>query len=146
MKSKSQKIKDIATQLANEFDNKLQLTVLPNGSVAYKNYIVKEIKNKNWAVYEKDSKQFIGQFFLKSCALMAAKAHDKVNIVRFNEVKQLDTKYWANHSDSMIFKHNIKKAKDIDRYLILLTKLERSTTLRDYYKDKISRMFSWSFV
>ena len=65
---------------------------------------------------------------------------------KFVEIKELDNKYWANYSDSVIYKTNIKTAKEYERYLVLLTKLEESNRKTRFYKDEISRMFKWSFV
>ena len=77
---------------------------------------------------------------------MAAKAYDAVQIEKYFEIKRLDNRYWANYCDTLIYKRNIKTAKEFERYLILLNKLEQSNALAEHYKDEISRMFKWSFV
>jgi hypothetical protein len=88
----------------------------------------------------------IDQFFLKTSALMAANAYSKTNLDKFFEIKRLDNQYWANYCDTQIYRHNIKKAKEYDRYLILLNKLEQTEFKTEHYKEEISRMFKWSFV
>lgn len=139
-------VKELAEQFSHELDAKLPLHVMPNGDIVYKNYVVRKLANENWGVYNKRNKDLIDQFFLKTCALMAAKAYNNTMVEKFFEIKRLDNKYWANFCDLTIYKKNIKTAKDLDRYLILLNKLEDSDAKVKYYKDEISRMFAWSFV
>lgn len=133
-------------QLIHEVDENLPITPLPNGAIAYKTYIIKETANGNWTLYNAKNKAPIDQFFLKSCALMAAKAYDNANMSRYYEVKDLDNKYWASYSDTLIYRTNIKKTKSTERYLILLNKLENSDSLATHFRAKISKMFKWSFV
>lgn len=145
-KISKKKIVELAEQFSHELDQKLPVSVLPNGGIIYKDYLIKSTSAGNWTVYQYKQKQLIGEFYLKTCALMAAKAYDNVQLEKFNEIKRLDTQYWANHSDTQIFKRNIKLAKEFERYLILLNRLEESQTKEQFYKDEISRMFKWSFV
>jgi hypothetical protein len=55
---------------------------------------------------------------------MSAKAYDRVDLNKFIEIKQLDSQYWASHSDTQVYQKNIKTATDFTRYMILLNKLE----------------------
>lgn len=150
MKRTKKPKKNIVKELANEFDkelnSKLAIKVLPNGAVVYKDYIVKHLANGNWGVYNIHNKELVSEFFLKSCALMAAKAYYHVQLEKYFEIKRLDNRYWSSHCDAMVYKHNIKTAKDFERYLILLNKLEDSTVQEAFYKEEISRMFRWAFV
>jgi hypothetical protein len=139
-------IKELAEQFSHELDSKLPVHVMPNGDMVYKNYLVRKMKNDNWGVFNIQNKDLVDQFFLKTCALMAAKAYNNTRVERFFEIKRLDNRYWANHCDLAIYKKNIKTAKDFDRYMVLLNKLEDSEAKVKYYKDEISRMFAWSFV
>lgn len=145
-KPKKQLVKELAESFDNEFSKQLPVTVLPNGDTVYKSYIVKQNKAGNWAVYHKTHKDLVDQFFLKSCALMAAKAYDSTQLERYFEIKRLDNKYWANYSDTQVYKKNIKTAKEFERYLVLLNKLEHSSAQAEHCKEEISRMFKWSFV
>ena len=77
---------------------------------------------------------------------MAAKAYSSVHMNRFFEIKELDNKYWANYCDSIVYKKNIKSAKELDRYIVLLNRLEESNRKATFYREEISRMFKWSFV
>lgn len=140
------RIKELAKELTSELEQKLPLTVLPNGGIVYKQYLVKQTKEGNWAVYNYKDRNLIEQYFLKTCALMAAKAYNNVQLDRFHDIKRLDNCYWASHCDTQVFKHNIKITKDFNRYLILLNKLEESALKETHYKEEISKMFKWSFV
>jgi hypothetical protein len=140
------RIKELAKELTSELEQKLPLTVLPNGGIVYKQYLVKQTKDGNWAVYNYKDRSLIEQFFLKTCALMAAKAYNNVQLDKFHDIKRLDNCYWANHCDTQVFRRNIGLTKDFNRYLILLNKLEESEFKETHYKDEISKMFKWSFV
>lgn len=139
-------IKDLAVHFDSELRSKIPFNILPNGNVIFNDYLVKQLPNNNWGLYHKNTKTLIDQFFLKSCSLMAAKAYGKTQLEKYFEVKRLDTRYWASYCDTQIYGHNIKTAKDFDRYLILLNKLEYSTEQTNYFKAEITRMFKWSFV
>lgn len=139
-------VRDLAAQLKTELDSKYPVHILPNGNTVYKDYIIKENKAGNHALYNFRTKTLVDQFFLKSCAVMAAKAYYHTKIERYIEIKDLDTKYWASHTDAKIFRNNIKSAQDFERYLILLNRLEDAESKEQFYKDKITTMFTWSFV
>lgn len=145
-KSKKSTVKELASQFDKDLNSTLTLKVLPDGSVVYEDYIVKGIANGNWGIFHLHTKELQEQFFLKSCALMAAKAYTKTQLEKYFEIKRLDNRYWASHCDTLVYKKNIKAAKDFERYLILLNKLEHSDALAIHFKEEISRMFRWSFV
>jgi len=139
-------ITKLADVLDIEFKKIVPLIPLPDGSVVYKNYIVKQDKQGNWLIHTKGSPTVHGQFNLKTCALIAAKALTYMQLQRYNEIKDLDNKYWSNVYRTSVYEHNIKSAKDLDRYLILLNKLEDSRWKAGHYKEEISKLFRWSFV
>jgi len=145
-KSKKQAISELAVHFEQELNKSLPITVLKNGSVVYKDYAIKKNSLGNWGVYNIYNHDCIEQFYLRTSAVMAAKAYHATKLERLYVIKQLDNKYWANFCDSQTYSHNIKTAKDFDRYLILLNKLENTQQLADHYKDEISKMFTWSFV
>jgi len=145
-KSKKSTVKELASQFDQDLNSTLTLKVLPDGSVVYKDYIVKSVPNSNWGVFHIHTKELVEQFFLKSCALMAAKAYMHTSMEKYFEIKRLDNRYWASYCDTLVYKKNIKTAKDFERYLILLNKLEHSDALSMHFKEEISRMFRWSFV
>lgn len=145
-KPKKRVIKELAEQFNTELNKQLPVSVMPNGDIVYKDYVVKLLDSGNWGLYNFRTKELVDQFFLKSCALMAAKAYNHAQMQRFKEIKTLDGRYWANQCDAEVYKHNIKLTKDADRYLILLDKLENSEIKVKQYKAEISRMFKGSFV
>lgn len=144
--NKHKLVKDLAIELVSEVQSNLPVSVLPDGSVVYKNYLIKLSNAGKWGIYNIENKHLVEQFFLKTCAIMAAKAYDRIDIRKFLEIKQLDNKYWSNYSDTLVYKNNITKTKNTERYLILLNKLEHSDLLAKHCKAEISRMFKWSFV
>ena len=139
-------VKALAEQLKHELDAKYPVHVLSNGDTVYKNFLIKTNKAGNFALYNYKTHTLIDQFYLKSCAVMAAKAYHHTQLERFFEIKQLDNKYWANHTDAMIFRKNIITANEFERYLVLLNRLEDAESKEQFYRDKITTMFTWSFV
>lgn len=140
------RIKELAKQLDVDFGNSMQLTKIDENTIAYKDYVVKKTKQGNWGIFHYPNKNLIETFYLKTCAVMAAKEHSRVNLQKFQEIKRLDNLYWSNYSNTVIFQTKLKTAKDLDRYFILLNRLEESKIRKTHYQAEISRMFTWSFV
>ena len=138
-------IKALASQFEEELNKTLPITVRSDGAIVYKDYYIKVRKNGNWGLYSIWTKDLVNEFFLKTCALMAAKAYASAQIEKFLEIKRLDNNYWSNHSDSLVFRNNIKKAHALDKYIILLNRLEESEARASSFKEEISRMFKWTF-
>ena len=145
-KSKPKVVKELASQFEEELNKSMPISVLPNGNIAYKNFIVKQTKGENWAVYHKYNNFLIDEYHLKTCALLSAKAYERNDLNKFFEIKNLDNQYWASYSDNQVYQQNIKKAKDFSRYIVLLDKLEDSQTRTERLQERISRMFKWSFA
>jgi len=145
-KPKTAVIKELASQFEAELNKSMPVTVRKDGSLFYKNYVIKQNNNNNWALYYNGSNESIDEFYLRTCALMGAKAYQNTDLTRYFEIKRLDNKYWASYSDNQVYRKNIKTAKDSERFMILLNKLEDSETQSAYFKETISRMFKWSFV
>jgi CRISPR/Cas system-associated endonuclease/helicase Cas3 len=145
-KPKEKVIKELAQHFEADLNRMLPISIQPNGDIVFENYYIKRNAAENWELRHKSTNDFVDQFFLKTSALMAAKAYNKTQLDRYFEVKRLDTQYWANYCDTIVYRNNIKKAKDFSRYLVLLNKLEHTEFLTEHYKETISRMFKWSFV
>jgi hypothetical protein len=145
-KPKEKIIKELASQLEEDLKKTLAVSVLPNGKIAYKHYIIESDNQGNWIIVKQGTINPVGSFYLKTSALMAAKAHDRNDLNKMFEIEQLDRDYRNNHIDSLIFANNIKKAKDFSRFIVLLNKLEYSQERTEHFKDKISKMFKWSFA
>ena len=145
-KPKTAVIKELASQFEAELNKSMPVTVRKDGSLLYKNYVIKQNNNNNWALYYNGSNESVDEFYLRTCALMGAKAYQSTDLTRYFEIKRLDNKYWASYSDNQVYKKNIKTAKDSERFMILLNKLEDSEVQATHFKEAISRMFKWSFV
>ena len=139
-------IKELAHHFEADFNKSLPISVHPNGNVMYKDYLIKKNQFENWTIDHKGNADMIEQFYLKTSALMAAKAYHFAHIEKFKYIKEIDTRYWANFSESNVFRHNMNRSKDYERFLILLNKLEHSTDKAAVLKEEISAMFKRSFV
>jgi hypothetical protein len=144
--NKTKIVKELAGQFEAELNKTLPISIQPNGSIVYKNYLIKTNKQGDWCVHKASVIDPLEVFYLKTSALMAARAYDKNDLNKMFEIKRLDTDYKNNHMDSLVFANSIKKAKDFSRYIILLNKLEYSRERTEHFKDTISKMFKWSFV
>jgi len=145
-KPQAKVIKELASQFEQELNKTLPISIQPNGSIVYKHYLIKTNQQGDWAIYKPGVIDPLGTFYLKTSALMAARAYDRNDLNKMFEIEHLDTDYKNNHTDSLVFANSIKKAKDFSRYLILLNKLEYSQERTQHFQEKISRMFKWSFV
>lgn len=138
-------IKELAFYFDEELDKQLPIKVLPDGTLVYYSYIVKQLSNGSWGVFNIKTKDLKNQYYLKSCALIAAKAYHDHRFNKCSEIKDLDNNYWSNYVDSLIFKKNIKHASS-ERYPILVTRMEESNNQAEYFKNKIYSLFKLTFV
>jgi MoaA/NifB/PqqE/SkfB family radical SAM enzyme len=143
---KAAEINKLAETLDINFKKIMPLIPLPDGSIAYKDFIVKENAAGRWVLYRKTSWDAQGEFNLKSSALIAAKALSSIRLQDYNEIKNLDSQYWSNFFTVQVCKYNMPKTTDYNRYLILLDKLEHSEWIAENCKDQISKKFRWSFA
>jgi hypothetical protein len=145
-KTQKPNVQKIAETLETEFNKTMKLVPLPDGSIVYKEYIVKENKQGRWDILKKNALGNQGEFNLKSCALVAAKALSTVHMDQYNEIKMLDSRYWTSYNTTLHCKNVMPKIKDFDHYLIMLNKLEHNEWLAENCKSEISKRFQWSFV
>lgn len=145
-KQQTKIIKEFAGYFDQELQTTLPISVLPDGSLLYKDFLVKQLDNTYWGVYNILSKDFVNEYFLKSCALIAAKDYNNRHYEKYHSVKLLDSKYASVTNDATVFKNNIDLVTDDEKYHILLTRLEESNALSQYYKQIILRLFRQSFI
>lgn len=138
-------IKELAGQFETELKRALPISVQPNGNIVYKTCYIKSF-NGGWGLHSLHNHDHIDTLHLKTCALMAAKYYINADMQSYNEVKQLDRRYHACQTKAAIYRKNIKTAKDLDRYVILLNKLEWCEGIAQRYQEEISTMFNWRFV
>ena len=147
---KNQIKKTTIKQLANHFDEELQtnlpVTKLPNGSYAFNNFVITQMPNKNWALYCAISKTRLNEYFLISCALIAAHEYAAHRFDKYINIKHIDTRYQSAYTDLLVFKHNINLTNDQDQKDIFLTRLSESKSSALYYKKTILRLFRNTFV
>lgn len=139
------KIAKLAEELSYEFNKNIPITILPSGDIVFKNYIIHPFKEK-WVLYNINDINPLADFNLKSCALMAAKEHDRSGFNSYRRIKFLDGRYWANHCDELVYKYYIKNNKDIDKQDVYKTKLDISKAKAKQYKQEISTMFKMAFA
>jgi len=144
--NKTKIVKELAGQFEAELQKTLPISIQPDGSIVYKQFLIKKNQVGNWILYNKNNKYALEEYYLKTCALMAARAYSRTDLNKFFEIKRLDDQYWANYSDNQVYTKNIKKAKDFSKYVILLNRMEYSQERAEHFKEQISRMFKWSFA
>ena len=145
MKNSKKTIRELAQYFDQELQTSLPISILPNGALVYKDYLVKQLPNNNWGIFNIMNKDLKDQYHLKVCALIAAKAYTHRYFHKCIEIKDLDNNYWANYSDFVVYKNIINKSTD-DQYPILLTRLEESDYRANKVKNKISKLFKHTFV
>jgi hypothetical protein len=143
-------IKKAARQLEHfyeEVKGAMQLTVLPNSAVGYKDYIVRPMKDGTWELVKKYNKgiHVIDVFNLKTCAIISAKYHETNSLQYLIDTKNMDNLYWTNHTDSVYFKHFYVKTQDPVRKDNFLWRHEITTQRAVFYKEKISATFRTVF-
>jgi hypothetical protein len=142
--------KTLINELAEHFDermgSKLVISKLPDGSYTFKDFIIKRQYNQNWALYDTVTDNLLHEFFLVSCALIAAKEYYNIQFQSYQNIKYLDTRYRASYTDLMVFKRNISLTTDIDQKEIYITRLSESLLSSLHYKKTISRLFRNAFV
>jgi hypothetical protein len=146
MRNKKKTKQKLQEYMEEEFKTNLPITVLPDHSIVYKKYRIRQSKIGDFKLhYEGAVNSNIDTFNLKVCALVAAKKHDQCQLTAYNKIKDLDRKYWANHTDAKYFQHRIKTTKDYEKQDILISRLEQSTSLAKLYKEEITALFRMSF-
>jgi hypothetical protein len=137
---------------ASELENFLQenfkknnpIAVLPNGNLAYKDFVIKKNKQNKWELCRAKG-HTLDVFNLKTCAILGAKFYNASNFSRYNELKILDTFYFKHQNDSEIFKQKLNKTKDIEMKDMFIARLVESKYQADYAKEKIISKFKSFF-
>ena len=55
-------IKEFSEYFDDELQRTLPISVLPDGSLVYKNFLIKQLDNINWGLYNIHSKDLINDF------------------------------------------------------------------------------------
>lgn len=99
--------------LEEELAKSPPLAVFQDGSLAYKNFIIKH-GNDKWNL-KRPGGDVIDSFNLKVCAIIAAKLYSGNNFENYNEIKRLDQDYTKNNIDADLFKYRYTTTTDTDR-------------------------------
>lgn len=142
---KNKLIKKLAEEFTSEI-SQLPITVLPNNDIVYEGFLIRNNRNGLWELYNLDNKDIISQFYLRTCALIAANLYSHTFFNEYREIKLLDRQYQRNYIDSILHQHSLKTTTDFDVKVIMLNRFECSKADADYYKNKISRLFKKYFV
>ena len=143
---KRQAIKELAHVFDKELETNLPVAVMPDCSLVVGHFQVKKLAPNKWAIICISSKDAVDEFFLKSCALIAAKARAKNNFTVLLEIKQLDRLYFSHKNNVSVFEHSIEQRENADRVEILTTRLEHELHLLSVCRDKIESMFRSHFA
>lgn len=104
--------KDLQKQIENELLKELPIRVKDN-CIEYNHFLIMQDKDGYWCLYNNiNGLDFLQRFFLRSCAIMAAKLYEKTKMQDFVTVKNLDSSYRNFANDIITFRHLIKKTND----------------------------------
>lgn len=136
--------KQLESFLEEEFKKNIPLAVLPDKSIVYKRYKIKQNKQGLWTLSLAGG-DAIDTFRIKTTATLAAKFYDQTNFNRYNQIKALDTHYWNNSNDASFFKYRYEHAKDLEKRDIFMWRWEQADHRAKRYKEEISSMFKSNF-
>jgi hypothetical protein len=130
--------------LEEEFKKKTPLVVLPDKSLVYKRFKIKADRQKGYQLCHINN-DVIDTFWLKATAAIAAKNYYNSRFDLYNHIKNLDTEYWTNSIDSIIFEQRYKKSNDMVKKQIYLARYSLTKQRAQNYKDQIASIFTNSF-
>jgi len=137
-------VKKLEASFNEEVKKEIPMALLPDGSIAYKDYIIKSTKTKQFLVIKKGGVK-VDTFFLKTCALMGIDLYSKNRLSTYTEIKLLDQKYKNNIIDAEIFKYKFNTTKDPDKRDLFLWRWEitknRATRARNEIASRFRSMF-----
>jgi len=103
---------ELHKKLEHELLDELPIRVKDN-NIEYNHFLIMQDKDGYWGLYNNiNGLEFIQRFFLRSCAVMAARLYEKVKIQDFVTVKSLDSSYRNFSNDIITFRYLIKKTTD----------------------------------
>lgn len=136
--------KRLEASFNEEVKKEIPMALLPDGSIAYKDYIIKSTKTKQFQVIKKGGVK-IDTFFLKTCALMGIDLYAKNRLSSYSEIKLLDQKYKNNIIDAEIFKYKFKNTKDPDKRDLFLWRWEITKNRANHARTEIASRFRSMF-
>ena len=130
--------------LEEELTKKPPITLLPDGSLAYNNFIIKKNSKQQWDL-KRPGGNVLDSFNLKSTAISAAKFYGNNNFKYYNEIKILDSVYAKNIEDADRFKVRYQTTKDIELRDLYIARHVEARANADYAKKQIVKQFKTVF-
>jgi hypothetical protein len=130
--------------LDDEFKAKVPIIVLPDKSLVYKRFKIKQNKLGMWDLNHITG-DTIDSFRLKVTAALAAKFYNNNRFDYYNRIKNLDTEYWTNSLDSVTFKQRYTNSKELDKRDIYIARWQLTNSRSQLYKQSIINMFKHNF-
>lgn len=131
--------------LEEELVRKPLVVVLPDGALAYNNFIIKKNNLEQWVV-KRPSGVVLDWFNLKSCALTAVKIYERNNFKLYNELKILDDMYFKNSIDAARYQARYQNTNDYDLRDFFIARYSEATSRAAYAKKQISSRFKTLFL
>jgi len=139
-----QKVKELKKYIEREIHKNLPVSILPDKSIVYKKYRIKQNKTK-WELIYQHTGDVIEKFNTKSSALLAAKFYDGYDFSKYINIKDLDRRYYSNLSDIEIYNEQIRRTSDIEKKDILTNRKELSEQRISLYREEIAVQFKNEF-
>lgn len=136
--------KQLEQFLEEELKDKVLLALLPNGSIAYGNFLIRQSKNKEWQLTRANG-TYLDTFNTKSSAIIAAKLHGASAFAKYSELKILDQLYYKSYADAEIFKQRYKTTKDSEKRDLYLARMSNAEQYATYAKEQIASRFKRLF-
>lgn len=130
--------------LEEEFKKKTPLLVLPDKTLVYKKFKIKQNKIGDYNLLQSNN-DLIDTFKLKATAAIAAKHYYYDRFDLYNGIKNLDIEYWTNSIDSLVFRERYRQCKDANKKEVYLARLDITTKRAERYKAQIVSIFKNSF-
>lgn len=130
--------------LEEELTRKPPIVLLPDGSLAYNNFIIKKNHNQQWDL-KRPGGYVIDTFNLKSTAISAAKFYNTNNFKYYSDIKILDSVYTKNVLDADMFKIRYQTTKDLELRDLYIARHVEARAQADYAKKQIVKQFKTVF-
>lgn len=132
--------KQLEQFLDEEFEKNRPVAILQDGSLAYKEFIIKKSRTEFWSL-RRVGGNVLDTFNLKASALSAANLYHRNNLKKYDEVKMLDDSYFKNSTDADRFKYRWTTTKDIELRDYFIARYVESKSRADYAKKEIAKQF-----
>lgn len=134
-------VDDFITNEVHELDIPYELS---NKTILYRNLRIKPSRTNTWRLITSQNNE-VGEFQLRSCALLAAEYYYTGNLIGFHNIKTLDTTYWNQTLNCYFYSHQLSNCSDPFKREVLLARLSSSNIKSKKSKEKIVRYFTQLF-